>query len=1045
MSSRWRCGVAAWCCLLALGARALAASGQTDPSDPALLDAQLTDIATAGEARAWAVGDRGAIWHTADGGRHWTAQNSTVACRLASVFFLDAKIGWAAGGATQPYTHSSGGVLLRTRDGGATWTLERKLMLPALERIAFFDPMHGWALGQSSAFFPSGVFTTEDGGRTWSALPAPESRAWLTGDFIDPHTGALAGRVGTPATIRRRGVEAVSANYGLRSLQQMKLIAPAGGWLVGDGGLALTTRDLGKTWQTTEGEISPGIRNQFDFAALAVRGEHCWIAGAPGTRVLHTADGGRSWQAHDTGQPLPIHGMAFVNDQKGFAVGDLGTILATADGGATWKRQRGGGMRAAYMGFFGRPSDIPLELIAKLSADDGYLAAIEVLNREDLEIRSVEDRAAQAHEAAVRVGASAVSAAWRFPLRQSSLKFTAEQLVDTWNQANDGQSVEKLESHIVARIRTWRPSVVFTSSADPRAVDPLTHVVNQIVLRAVERAADPAHYREQIAEAGLQPWRVQKVYGAMAAGQSGTTNLNTSQVAARLGRSIGELAAPARGLIAQEFSAPPANLGFRLLVDHIPQEVGQRDFFSGIPLSPGGEARRAIVEANNSNMESMRREVHLRRNLQAILAQSESNDRDGRFLADFGQQTKMLEPARAAEVLFQLADRYYRQGRWELAAECFDLIVERYPTHPLVGKALVWLVQYYASAEAAWRNRAPQQHTAMQVTAAAPSAARRSREITAGANQADGEQSVELASAARVRPAVSSGAQVARGGGLVLGVDEKVARLEKAAGYAKQLEQLQPALFGEPVVRFPLAVAHRQQGFPRQSDRFYLALRNTRPNDAWRACAAAELWLNESKSEPPKEVWACAHTPAKPLLDGRLDEPFWRTAANVELRSPQHDDSEWGAVAMLAYDDEFLYVGASCTKAAKGGYTKSAEPRPHDADLADHDRIELLIDVDRDFATYYRLVIDHRGWTHESCWRDSTWNPNWFVASGGEDGVWTAEAAIPLSELSGQPTIAKAAWAVGIQRVVPGVGFQSWTSPAASEIISEGFGLLIFQ
>ncbi len=461
-----------WCCALTQGARASAASSATDSRDPALLDAQLTAVATSGDALAWAVGDRGAIWHTADGGAHWNAQNSTVDCRLSSVFFLDAKIGWAVGGSTQPYTHATSGVLLRTRDGGTTWTLERKLMLPALERIAFFDSLHGWALGQSSAFFPSGVFTTEDGGRTWSALPAPESRAWLAGDFIDPHTGALAGRAGTLAAIRRRGVETITANYGLRALRQMKLIAPAGGWLVGDGGLALTTRDLGKSWQTSEGEISPGIRNQFDFAALAVAGEHCWIAGSPGTRVIHTADGGRTWKTHDTGQSLPIHGLAFVNERSGYAVGDLGTILATSDGGASWKRQRSGGLRAAYMGFFGRPGDIPLELVAKLSADDGYLAAIEILNRDDLEIRSVEDPAAQAHEAAVRVGASASESAWRFPLRQASLKFSAEQLVETWNLANDGQSVEKLEAHIVGRIRTWRPSVVFTSSADPR---PSTH------------------------------------------------------------------------------------------------------------------------------------------------------------------------------------------------------------------------------------------------------------------------------------------------------------------------------------------------------------------------------------------------------------------------------------------------------------------------------------------------------------------------------------------------------------------------------------------
>ena len=59
--------------------------------------------------------------------------------------------------------------------------------------------------------------------------------------------------------------------------------------------------------------------------------------------------------------------------------------------------------------------------------------------------------------------------------------------------------------------------------------------------------------------------------------------------------------------------------------------------------------------------------------------------------------------------------------------------------------------------------------------------------------------------------------------------------------------------------------------------------------------------------------------------------------------------------------------------------------------------------------------------------------------------AWTVEAAIPLSELTGQPPAATPAWAVGIQRIVPGVGFQSWTKPAAPEIIPEGFGLLLFQ
>jgi len=180
-------------------------------------------------------------------------------------------------------------------------------------------------------------------------------------------------------------------------------------------------------------------------------------------------------------------------------------------------------------------------------------------------------------------------------------------------------------------------------------------------------------------------------------------------------------------------------------------------------------------------------------------------------------------------------------------------------------------------------------------------------------------------------------------------------------------------------------------------------------------------------------------------LDGRLDDPCWLAAAKVELHSSQRDDAEWGAIAMLAYDDEFLYIGISCTRAEGFKYATSDEPRPRDADLADQDRVELLIDVDRDFATYYQLVVDCRGWTAESCWRDKSWNPNWFVASAEIDGAWTAEAAIALSELTDQQTLAKKTWALGIQRIIPGVGFQSWTTPAASTIAPEGFGYVIFR
>jgi photosystem II stability/assembly factor-like uncharacterized protein len=1017
---------------------ALGVIGRADEISEAMRgDAQLADACFVDAACGWAVGDRGAIWHTADAGKHWEPQSSGVDCRLASVFFLDAQIGWAAGGYTQPYGETTTGVVLRTRDGGRHWIADRKLVLPTVERIRFFDATHGWAIGRSSASFPSGVFATDDGGRTWSALPGEESRSWLAGDFVDSNTGALAGRSSTLAVVRRKGVVPRAPDYGLRAFHELKLVAPAKGWLVGDGGLVLKTRDLCNSWQTPDGQIPAAIRDHFDLSALAVRGEHCWIAGTPGTRVLRTADAGRTWSVGDTGQTLPIQHLVFIDEQTGWAVGDLGTILATTDGGHSWRRQQGGGARTAFVGFYSSPSDIPLELIARLSGDDGYLAAMEILNREDVDVRAAPgDAAPAAHEASVLAGGSAASSAWRFPLRQAGLKLSAEQVVDGWNQANDGQAVEKIEAHVVARIRMWRPSVVFTVAADARAGDPLAHLINQIVLRSVERAADPKSYPEQVAEAGLQPWKVQKVYGTLAAGQSGTANVSTAQFAARLGCSIGELAAPARAVVATRYVPPPANVGFRLLVDLIPQELGKRDFFSGIALSPGGEARRRFEDLPDGNLDAMRREAQMRRNLQAILAQAEKGDAsDGRFLASIGEQTRTMQPSRAVDVLFQLAERYYLQGRWELAAECFDLIVVRYPHHPLTGRALVWLVQYHASGEAAWRVRAPQQLSVQQVTAQAP-IVKRDKDNSFDAEPGEVRQASGIAAAAQVR----------HGTGLARDLRQTEGRLAKASGYAKQLEQIQPALFAEPTVRFPLAVAQRQQGLPRQAERYFLSLRHSRPHDAWWACAQTEVWLSEPKGQAPKPLWNCARATGKPRLDGRLDEPLWRAGNTVELHSPQRDDAEWGSVVMLAYDDEFLYVGVSCTQAAGFKYDeKSAATRPRDPELADQDRIELLLDVDRDFATYYRLSIDHRGWTGESCWQDPTWNPNWFVATGGDDGTWTAEAAIPLAELTGQPPTSKHVWAAGVQRVVPGVGFQSWTTPAATAIMPEGFGFLIFD
>ena len=60
----------------------------------------------------------------------------------------------------------------------------------------------------------------------------------------------------------------------------------------------------------------------------------------------------------------------------------------------------------------------------------------------------------------------------------------------------------------------------------------------------------------------------------------------------------------------------------------------------------------------------------------------------------------------------------------------------------------------------------------------------------------------------------------------------------------------------------------------------------------------------------------------------------------------------------------------------------------------------LLLDVDRDYATWWQLSVDHRGRPAASCFGDATWNPQWYIAAGGDESWWTVEAAIPLAELA---------------------------------------------
>jgi len=104
-------------------------------------------------------------------------------------------------------------------------------------------------------------------------------------------------------------------------------------WAVGFEGTVVHTADGGKTWERQQ----PPVQQDF-YDVRFTAPQHGWIVGKYGT-VLKTTDGGRTWVQQQSGTEQRLFDAHFVDENTGWVVGTMGTILHTADGGKRWVSQ----------------------------------------------------------------------------------------------------------------------------------------------------------------------------------------------------------------------------------------------------------------------------------------------------------------------------------------------------------------------------------------------------------------------------------------------------------------------------------------------------------------------------------------------------------------------------------------------------------------------------------------------------------------------------------------------------------------------------------
>jgi photosystem II stability/assembly factor-like uncharacterized protein len=1018
-------------------------------------DAALHAVQFVDDQEGWAVGDDGVVWHTIDAGKHWERQPSGVRASLRSVCFLNPFVGWVVGREELP-GGGSAGVVLYTADGGVKWRRLLAGALPGLHVVRFVDSKNGYVAGEGADTYPSGVFGTTDGGRTWQPIVGPRVTAWQAAEF-GPAGGALAGTWNSLATLRKERINLAEKDVlGGRTLRGLYLDGQRS-VAVGQGGLVLTSEKAGVIWDLADLKLPAGVTSAADFHAVHGSGRKVWVAGRPGSFVLHSPDAGATWQVQKTGQPLPLNGLFFRDDKHGWAVGEFGTILGTSDGGRTWTVQQHGGQRAAVLFVHARAGGTPMDAIAWLGARDGYLTA-------SLRVTSADPTAAAParagdparYAAAVRqAGGAAGEAQWQFPLPAHVASGTSEELVKAWDAMHDDHAAEQMLRQLVLALRTWRPDVVITDDGDNPS-QPADRLVAEAIHEAFRKAGDASAFPEQLGTLALEAWKPTKLYGLAARGGSTCVSLDLTALCPLFETTVAEFAAGPAGLLAETAVTVPAQRHFHLVESTLADAATHNDLMQGISLAPGGLARRPLVPSEAVAPEIVKA-VERRANLRAMTEMPANKLVDpNRLLGEIGPLLANMPDDHAARAMLGAASQFARSGQWGLAREAYSLLVDRYPTQPVSLEAFRWLVRHTSSSEARRRHELGQFLVIEQLEFGrplprkeddTPTAPRQPKSKREPGPAAKGKTAKKPGVAqADFRPEVTETENRRTQATMVLaGSTETRKWYQDALDIEPRLAAFGPLVANDPSMQFCLAAARRNLGEFDTARAWYQDFASRQPDGPWRAAAQAELWLTNRVGPPPKPLAVARKAPERPYLDGKLDDACWQHAPVLKLRAVGSDAlTEFPAEVKLAYDQQFIYLAVRCSHPADR-QVPLVKNRQRDADLSRHDRVSLSFDLDRDYSTSFNFHVDQRGCLREDCWGDTSWDPRWFVAMQSGPTGWTAEAAIPLLALTGDKVTTGRTWAFNAVRVIPGRGVQAWSLPADGDTPRpEGMGLLTF-
>lgn len=232
------------------------------------------------------------------------------------------------------------GIVVTSDDGGTTWRQSAVPVSVTLTAVAFPTPEAGWVVGHDGV-----VLHSTDGGRSWvKQFDGEQANALLLAAARD---GLEAVKADTNADPTARAdaewavedAEAGAAFGPSRPLLGLHFDGPQDGFVVGSYGQIFRTRDGGKTW-TFAGR---GIENPEGYHYNAIDRLPSGDLVIPGEagRVYLSTDDGATWRTLETGQFGHVYGVLPVasgTHPEGLLAFGFGGRILRSDDRETWVR-----------------------------------------------------------------------------------------------------------------------------------------------------------------------------------------------------------------------------------------------------------------------------------------------------------------------------------------------------------------------------------------------------------------------------------------------------------------------------------------------------------------------------------------------------------------------------------------------------------------------------------------------------------------------------------------------------------------------------------